>query len=1144
MNKAEAILILEEAFNGSYSAESFTRFITNLFKGEYTPLDKRRDGQYVREAFRAFVQSYRIIGTYKDAEGTSLDIIEVLLQRESSLERARTAQRNFIADYLKNNDRDAALVAFISPHLDDWRFSLVKLEYSLDTKDGKITTEEEITPARRWSFLIGQHEGSHTVQSRFVLLLQDIEKPQLKELEEAFNIESVTDEFFKKYCELFFKMKESLDRLINNDVAIKADFESKELTTIDFAKKNLGQMAFLYFLQKKGWFGVAPSKPWGTGPKDFLRQLFTRRENYGSNFFDDVLEPLFYEALAQDRGVEAIYPRLNNCRMPFLNGGLFEPMNGYSWETTNIRLPDDLFSNKNKTPEGDEGDGILDIFDRYNFTVNESEPLEKEVAVDPEMLGKVFENLLEVKDRKSKGTFYTPREIVHFMCQECLINYLKSELKESISREDLEILIKNGSQIIQNDAMVLEKGNENTYKFMLPESIRMRANDLDQALINIKVCDPAVGSGAFPLGMLNEIVQARQALSVHIRTERSIFDLKLHSISHSLYGVDIDPGAVEIAKLRLWLALVVEEKEPHPLPNLEHKIMQGNSLISEYEGIKLFDQTFLETANYLEKESSQIDERLSQLQRKYFKLHNQEALSSVLKEELEREIRALSKKKKLLNTPANQSVTELSIFDAPGRYQQEQVKADQLQKKITSYVSESQKSKKQKLKEEIEQLKWELIEASFREQGKLEKLKNIEALRRKNIKPFFVWKLEFSDVFADNGGFDVVIGNPPYVDSEQMVREDASLRRSYKEIYQSAVGNWDLFVIFIELAINLCARGGMQSFIVPNKLVGADYASEIRTIISRENSLRVLRDYSNVKVFKEADVYPCVYILKASKGIDSENVIFQTMMNSQNITRTISVSNIDLVKDLLWDKHFASSENSGVLKKMSRFTRLQTSKFNVENSATVSEAYKLKEVLIDCETPSGGMKFVNTGTIDRYTFKWGIKNTRYIKDAYKFPRAPISFLSPKRKLQATGSKLIIAGMTKVLEVAFDISGDYIPGKSTIFIHVESQEDGWALLALLNSKLITFWYNIEFSSLSLAGGYLRINKNCILQIPIPDDFPRFSRSVSSLSMQLGEAINDKASNAKIAKLEEMVDQCVFDAFDILPEEILSVEAALK
>jgi hypothetical protein len=249
--------------------------------------------------------------------------LQVFLSKETSLERARTAQRNFIADYLKNNLKIAALVAFIAPEEQDWRFSLVKMEYSLDVKEGKLKTSEEITPAKRWSFLVGLNEGSHTAQSRFVALLESSESPNLKELEEAFNIEKVTNEFFEKYCDLFLRMKESLDRLLEKDLQLKIDFESKEITTVDFAKKTLGQMAFLYFLQKKGWFGVAPSKEWGSGAKNFLRALFSARGKYGENFFDDVLEPLFYEALAQDRGRDAIYPRLNNCRMPFLNGGLF-----------------------------------------------------------------------------------------------------------------------------------------------------------------------------------------------------------------------------------------------------------------------------------------------------------------------------------------------------------------------------------------------------------------------------------------------------------------------------------------------------------------------------------------------------------------------------------------------------------------------------------------------------------------------------------------------------------------------------------------------------------------------------------------------------------------------------------------------------
>ncbi|GAF98108.1 unnamed protein product, partial [marine sediment metagenome] len=280
------------------------------------------------------------------------------------------------------------------------------------------------------------------------------------------------------------------------------------VNTIDFAKKLLGQVVFLYFLQKKGWFGVERDAEWGTGTKHFLRELFDKKHGDYNNFFNDVLEHLFYDALRDDRSYNDYYYGRFNCKIPFLNGGLFDPIGGYDWVHTDILLPNELFSNQNKTKESDTGNGILDIFDRYNFTVKEDEPLEKEVAIDPEMLGKVFENLLKVKDRKSKGSYYTPREIVHYMCQQSLIKYLYTELKKGVTlyqnigdlqtnafgneakvgqldltvrhksgpetaKEDIEILIKYGEQFGENEVIVKAKGGKtDTYSYKLPESIR------------------------------------------------------------------------------------------------------------------------------------------------------------------------------------------------------------------------------------------------------------------------------------------------------------------------------------------------------------------------------------------------------------------------------------------------------------------------------------------------------------------------------------------------------------------------------------------------------------------------------------------------------------------------------------------------
>lgn len=647
MDKDQAQRIVRETLEQPFDKVRFAGFINNLLNiVEPAPFTYR--GNFIPDAYEQHVSSMERVGKYTDGEHT-IDILIVKLKKETSIERARTMQRNFIAWYLNGsrggNLKDAALVAFVSPGQEDWRFSLVKMDYRFEEdKKGKMKVKEEFTPARRWSFLVGKNENSHTAQSRLVpIMADDRRNPALVELEQAFNIETVTKEFFEKYRELFLRTRETLDAILSENPPVAADFETKGVNTVDFSKKLLGQIVFLYFLQKKGWFGVGRDAQWGTGPKNFLRELFEGKHGTYRNFFNDILEPLFYEALARERDDD--FYRHFNCKIPFLNGGLFDPIGGYDWVHKDILLPDDLFSNDNKTKEGDTGTGIFDMFDRYNFTVKEDEPLEKEVAVDPEMLGKVFENLLEVKDRKSKGTYYTPREIVHYMCRQSLVSYLENELKSpviayqkmgheqldifgnkaktgqmdlaiehktgpSIPKKDIETLIHLGEQVGENEAVVEAKGRETgTYSYKLPESIRQNANLVDEKLAEIKVCDPAVGSGAFLVGMMNEIVKTRNILSIFIKDSgRTLYAFKRECIEKSLYGVDIDSGATEIAKLRLWLSLVVDEediREIKPLPNLDYKIVWGdslgsmtwdvweNSLIKELEQLKTsyFDET-------------------------------------------------------------------------------------------------------------------------------------------------------------------------------------------------------------------------------------------------------------------------------------------------------------------------------------------------------------------------------------------------------------------------------------------------------------------------------------------------------------------------------------------------------------------------
>ncbi|MEA3421760.1 MAG: class I SAM-dependent DNA methyltransferase, partial [Acidobacteriota bacterium] len=599
--------IIRETFENPFDKVRFTIFIKNLLNNidESKAFHARGD---VKEMFRSVIKTYERIGTFITPDDKKVDILIVYLQKGFSLDHARVTQRNFASRYLTDRGKkDTGLFAFVSPEESDWRFSLVKMDYKLEkTKTGEMKVKEEFTPARRWSFLVGANEKSHTAQSQLVDILKDDEHdPTMEKIEKAFDIETVTKEFFLKYRELFLRTKEELDKVVNNDPKIKADFEKNGVDTVNFAKKMLGQIIFLYFLQKKGWFGVARDADWGTGPKNFLRQLFEKKHGDYNNFFNDILEPLFYEALRRDRSDDDGYYSRFNCKIPFLNGGLFDPIGNYDWVHTDIIIPDKLFSNSLKTKEGDTGTGILDVFDRYNFTVKEDEPLEKEVAIDPELLGKSYEKFNAIrpdnfdefqkalksgkkgeenKFNKKFGVYYTPREIVHYMCQQSLINYLntkanEAKLSSSIKKRDFEDLIEVGELISEYEAKALIKQEKikngiqksSEYTLLLSDSIRENAKAIDEWLENITVCDPAVGSGAFPVGMMSEIVKTRNVLSTymheyntadgfsHQNKNRTPYNFKRHCIEHSLYGVDIDPGAVEIAKLRLWLSLIVDE---------------------------------------------------------------------------------------------------------------------------------------------------------------------------------------------------------------------------------------------------------------------------------------------------------------------------------------------------------------------------------------------------------------------------------------------------------------------------------------------------------------------------------------------------------------------------------------------------------
>jgi len=891
------------------------------------------------------------------------------------------------------------------------------MDYRFDDK-GKV--KEEFTPARRWSFLVGKNENSHTAKSQLVPIIEDDEhNPTLARLEEAFNIEIVTKEFFGEYRELFLRTKERLDTLISENSKVRVDFESKSVNTVDFAKKLLGQIVFLYFLQKKGWFGVKRDAGWGTGPKNFLRELFEGKHGSYSNFFNDILEPLFYEALSRERD-DNFYSRFN-CKIPFLNGGLFDPIGGYDWVHTDIFLTNELFSNNTKTKEGDTGNGILDIFDRYNFTVKEDEPLEKEVAVDPEMLGKVFENLLEVKDRKSKGTYYTPREIVHYMCQQSLINYLATELEGKVAKDDIETLIKCGEQVGENEATVEAKGREtDTYFYKLPESIRQNAKLIDDKLANIKVCDPAIGSGAFPVGMMGEITKARNVLSAFIKEpNRTIYLFKRECIEKSLYGVDIDPGAVEIAKLRLWLSLVVDEEDYHtikPLPNLDYKIVCGNSLIGVKED--LFNQPLFEEL-----------ERLKPL-----------------------------------------------LFN------------------------ETSSSKKQEYKKQIEDLISQITK------GHKE----------------FDFKVYFSEVFHEKGGFDVVIANPPY-GSEMGEKELEKIKRNLKN-----TKNTNSAAVFIDYGINrLVNPKGTLTFIVPKSLLFAEkWFDLVKVMIGKVSILvDVEKAFENVKLEQVVFLY--------GKTIKTNSYLARKFLDNEFI-RTTTILNELVVKYSAWI--------CDVSKEEMRIAEKATSKpitYMREISKT-KRGMPLQSFL----TSEGEYAVIGGKNIFRYGIN-GEKGFLPLTNIMQNQRKSAFLIQPKIVSQnivahiqnPTPRIMIMAAMDPFGRV---FSVDTV--NNTVLITKEY--DLRYILALMNCRF-TSWFAYRFIYCS-AIRTMHFDNYYVGKIPVvrlakdkQEPFIDLVDKILAITKD-DDYLQNEAKQSKVKEYSRQIDQLVYNLYGLTEEEIAIVE----
>lgn len=785
------------------------------------------------------------IGTVKLDDGKQLAIFIVEVADSISIVRNRQGLREIAAKHIDQNIIHGALAFFYNKNQVDYRFSFIAKEASLDLETGELIKGE--TKPKRYTYLLGGNEACTTPAKRMLVLVDKREKGEvnIKELKEVFSVEALNKDFFKSYKAHYEKFAKHLAdesnpfraKLIDTEKETK-DKEEKPIR--DFVKKLLGRIVFLQFLEKKGWMGCdANIQDWTGGNPRFMYQLF---EDFSKpeKFHSQCLTKLFFETLNTKRPndifeVQGLNRKLNGSRVPYLNGGLFEPEKNKA--TVEIDFPSEFFQE------------LLEFFDQYNFTIDENRPDDHEVGIDPEMLGHIFENLLE--DNRDKGAFYTPKEIVQYMCKESLIQYLLNTFQE---QKDIEDFIRFHSV----SPFLAEKEN---------------AILLNQKLDDIKVCDPAIGSGAFPIGMLQEIFEAKRFIYPYLKTNQDFkpAEVKKNIIQHSIYGVDLEKGAVDIAQLRFWLSLVVDELKPHPLPNLDYKIMQGNSLLESFEGVDLSKMG-----------KTKSDVRIVEPERDLFgNMKENQMKMTFSKSETTEKIQQLIKRffsiekaedKKAIRDEINYLVLQHIEYNI-------ELRENQLNRFINEAGNPNNLNKNAKKKYDGYVADLDKIQATKT---------NLLKIQETDERPYFLWHLYFMDVF-EKGGFDVMIGNPPYIQLQSMGKETDILENlDFKTFSRRG----DIYCLFYEKGFELLKNKGTLVFITSNKWMRGGYGKSLREFFSQVNTKRII------------DLGPGIF---HSATVDT-NIYLGQKSSFENIVKGIAIENRSLLEKLGDDNLIAMTD--------------------------------------------------------------------------------------------------------------------------------------------------------------------------------------------------------------------------------------------
>lgn len=1037
-----------------------------------------------------------------------LGVYTFRVTRNLSERTGKKYQYDLAKKVLKESDEDAGIFVFYDAE-GSFRFSLVYANY--------LGTKRDWSTFRRFTYFVAKNLTNKTFKQQ----MSEGDFTSLDGIKEAFSVEKVTKVFYEEISNWYFWACQKSQF----PPAAEREENGRQVAVI----RLITRLIFIWFMREKGLI------PGDLFNQKVISNCLTDLDDNSSSYYLAILQNLFFTTLntpmekrqfrSNLKGIKGYNPDFGNqykyrhqaliaqpervedffANIPFLNGGLFDCLDnpdnrdyfdGFSDTKKNQpQVPNLLFFSPGTSADlnaelGTSNQqykvkGLFETLSAYNFTIDENTADDKEVALDPELLGRVFENLLasfnpetSTTARKATGSYYTPREIVDYMVDESIKAYLSQYLEDvfEIDKKLTWLLSQN-----QEDNPFTDSEEKRIVKLV------------DQ----VRIVDPAVGSGAFPMGALNKLVLILQKLDpngklweqaqldgilqipdtqirMYVREKiRKSFEeknhdygRKLHLIQKCIYGVDIQQIAVEIAKLRFFISLLVDETVEkgkdnwgiEPLPNLDFKIMQGNSLISTFEGIDLGPKGEVKPQqNGLFSGQGEKAELIRELQ------NRKELYQTVSDHEKKRE----------LQKAIDQYLLRIFKMNALEQRQDYATKLTAIDRKYQSVIDEKTREKLKAIdKEKVSKEMGININAMGRDLNSY----SIKQMKRH----FFPWNLFFAEVFEERGGFDIVVSNPPYLNSRSMSKIDNSLRVLVQSAYRLTKGSWDLYIAFFELGLDILNNKGFLTYITPDKWISKPFGEALRTEIRRNvNSiLRVGRG-----VFESANVDAIVTLVST---VEKSKLDILDIQNQKIILKK-KIKKDTLVPPYAFDWLF--TDHDQILSKIENLP-CKVSDFGIcENSCATDDAYRLREFITELHEEFNAKKFlkiINTGTISKYFDYWGKKKMVYLGNNYLAPvviretflhQFPNSYGEKSIK-----PKLILKGLN-LLDACPDFNGEIIPGIPTLIISSEKIENLKLLIAIINNPAAIFYIKEKYPGFGYNQG-ITFTKDMINNFPIP------------------------------------------------------------